>query len=201
MVWVDRAGKETLVAAPPRAYITPRVSPDGRTIVAQTPAGVWTYDVSRDMLSRLTPEANNPSAWTPDGKRVAFQMNTHGKVNIFWQNSDGSDQPEQLAVSDNRQAAGSFSPDGQFFAFNEQTSGTGADIWIMRMSDHTVKPFLQIPNDQGGPKFSPDGHWLAYVSDESGRKEIYVQPFPGPGAKHQISIEGGAEPVWNPNSR
>jgi Tol biopolymer transport system component len=69
------------------------------------------------------------------------------------------------------------------------------------MSDRKAQPFLQTPFNESSPRFSPDGHLLAYVSDESGQFEIYVQPYPGPGGKWQISTDGGAEPVWNPNGR
>ena len=72
---------------------------------------------------------------------------------------------------------------------------------MLRLSDRKAQPFLQTPFNEGGADFSPDGHWLAYVSDESGRHEIYVQPYPGPGGKWQISTEGGTEPVWNRNGR
>jgi Tol biopolymer transport system component len=72
------------------------------------------------------------------------------------------------------------------------------DIWVLRISDRKAEPFLRTPFNEGAPRFSPDGHWLAYVSDESGRYEPYVQPYPGPGAKYPISTDGGTEPVWNP---
>ena len=83
------------------------------------------------------------------------------------------------------------------------------DIWVLRLGDHSrgsgqvrkPQPFLRTPFNEEAPRFSPDGHWLAYISDESGRYEIYVQPYPGPGGKWQISTEGGTEPVWNRNGR
>jgi Tol biopolymer transport system component len=86
-------------------------------------------------------------------------------------------------------------------AFFEITPTTGYDIWVLRMGDRKAQPFLRTPFNESVPRFSPDGHWLAYVSDESGRWEIYVQPYPGPGGKWQISTEGGTEPAWNPNGR
>ena len=75
------------------------------------------------------------------------------------------------------------------------------DIWVLRLGDRKAQPFLRTPFNEAAPRFSPDGRWLAYMSDESGRYEIYVQPYPGPGGKWQISTEGGTEPVWNPNGR
>jgi eukaryotic-like serine/threonine-protein kinase len=72
---------------------------------------------------------------------------------------------------------------------------------VLRLSDHKVQPFLGTPFNEGGTRFSPDGRWLAYVSNESGRPEIYVQPYPGPGGKWQVSTEGGTEPAWNRTGR
>jgi len=80
----------------------------------------------------------------------------------------------------------------------EQTPESGRDLWVLNLADRKALPFLTTPYEETAPKFSPDGNWLAYCSDESGRREIYVQPYPGPGGKRQISTEGGQEPVWNP---
>jgi Tol biopolymer transport system component len=95
----------------------------------------------------------------------------------------------------------SWSPDGQILAFLDVDPTTGYDIWVLRVGDRKTQPFLRTSFNESAPRFSPDGHWLAYISDESGRCEIYVQPYPGPGSKWQISTEGGTEPVWNPNGR
>jgi eukaryotic-like serine/threonine-protein kinase len=95
----------------------------------------------------------------------------------------------------------SWSPDGQLLAFMENNPTTGYDIWVLRLSDRKAQPFLRTPFNESVPRFSPDGRWLTYVSNESGRYEIYVQPYPGPGGKWQISTEGGTEPTWNSNGR
>jgi hypothetical protein len=82
----------------------------------------------------------------------------------------------------------------------EQTPETARDIWVLNLADRKSQPFLRTSWEETAPNFSPDGKWLAYSSDESGRREIYVQPYPpGPGGKWQISTDGGQEPVWNPN--
>jgi Tol biopolymer transport system component len=112
--------------------------------------------------------------------------------------ADGSSGLEQLTTSEFLQFPMSWSPDGQLLAFGEINPNSGYDIWILRMSDHKAQPFLRTQYNESVPRFSPDGHWLAYVSDESGRWEVYVQPYPGPGGKWQISTEGGMEPTWNP---
>src|SRR5260370_42312353 len=90
---------------------------------------------------------------------------------------------------------------GYLRASDEIDRATGYDIWVLRMSDHKAEAFLRTPFNESVPMFSPDGHWLSYISDESGRFEIYMQPYPGPGGKWQISTEGGTEPAWNRNGR
>jgi serine/threonine-protein kinase len=204
MVWVNRNGVEQPVAAPARAYRIPRLSPDGRRIavnIDEQETQVWLYDLSRDTLTRLTFEGklNGAPTWSPDGKRIAFQSDKEGSLNLFSQRADGSGGLERLTTSEYAPAANSWSSDGQLLAFNELNPNTGFDLGVLRLSDHKDQPFLQTPFNESAPRFSPDGHWLAYASDESGRYEIYVQPYPGPGGKWQISTEGGTEPAWNPN--
>ena len=205
LVWVNRKGAEQPMAPAPHAYIHPRISPDGRRVavgITEQGGHVWIYDLSLETLTRLTFEGsgNNFPAWTPDGRRIAFRSNRAGAVNVFWQLADGSGGLEQLTTNGIRPS--SFSPDGRLLAFGRELDpGTGNDIWVLRLSDRKTEPFLRTRSNEGGAQFSPDGHWLAYVSDESGRPEIYVQPYPGPGGKWQISTEGGTEAIWNPNGR
>jgi Tol biopolymer transport system component len=215
LVWVGRNGAEQPIGAPPRAYLNPRVSPDGQraavTIEEQQDDQIWLYDLSRDTLTRLTFEGtlNNPAVWTPDGKRIAFSSNKDGSQNIFLQSADGSGDRERLSVAEYTQIPMSWSPDGQVLAFFEVNPSTGYDLWILQMSGAPAPtgqvwkahPFLRTPFNESVPRFSHDGRWLAYISNESGRYEVYVQPYPGPGGKWQISTEGGTEPVWNPNGR
>lgn len=102
----------------------------------------------------------------------------------------------------------SWSPDGRLLAFIAVREA-GAQIWILNLDDRSpgskngpkAQQFQQGRGFEDAPQFSPDGHWLAYTSDESGRQEIYVRPYPGPGGKYQISTEGGTEPLWNHNGR
>ncbi len=215
LVWVSRNGAEQpLAAAPMRAYRAPRLSPDGRRItlvIDEQETQVWLYDLSRETLTRLTFEGNDNvfPVWTPDGKRIAFGSNKQGQGNLFWQRADGSGGLERMTTSEYPQAPMSWSPNGQLLSFVQANPTTGFDIWMLRMGDASAssgqvrkaQPFLQTRYNEGAARFSPDGRWLAYVSDESGRREIYVQPYPGPGGKWQISTEGGTEPVWNPNGR
>ncbi len=206
LVWVSRNGAERPLAAPVHLYRNPRLSPDGRRVavgIEEQEEQVWLYDLSQETLTRLTFEGNENiyPVWTPDGKRIAFKSNKEGPGNLFWQLADGSGGLERLTTSAYPNFPSSWSPDGQLLAFIKVNPTTGSDLWVLRMSDRKAQPFLRTPFNEAVPRFSPDGRWLAYISDESGRYEIYVQPYPGPGGKWQISTEGGTEPVWNPNGR
>ena len=188
------------------AYRYPRLSPDGRRValaVSEQETQIWLYDLSRETPSRFTFGGNYNAApvWTPDGKRIAFESIKEGPQNLFWQLADGGGGLERLTTSEYTQIPMSRSQDGQLLAFVELHPSTGYDIWVMRLGDRKAQPFLRTQFNESAPRFSPDGRWLAYTSDESGRYEIYVQPYPGPGGKWQISTEGGTEPVWNPNGR
>ena len=206
LVWVDRSGKVTPVDAPVRAYLFPRIGPDGKRVVvtiAEDVTQIWLYDLARETLTRLTFEGdqNYNAVWSPDGKMIAFQARKEGSTEIYWQRVDGTGGPERLATSELPFVPMSWSPDGQTLAFIEVNPETGFDLWVMSVKDRKPQLFLRTPFNESVPRFSPDGHWMAYLSNESGRNEIYVRPFPGPGAKLQISVDGGTEPAWNPTGR
>jgi len=206
LVWVTRNGKEEGLPAPPREYDWPRLAPDGRTIAVEVGGQTWLYDTARDTLTRLTFDGtqNDAPTWTPDGTRVAVRSNRESAPgSIYSQMADGSGGVQRLttAVAPAADTPQSFSPDGQFVAFFRTDPKTQRDIWIASVKDQKRSLFLGTPATEGAPRFSPDGRFLAYVSDESGRPEIYVQPFPGPGGKWQISTDGGIEPLWGPTGR
>jgi serine/threonine protein kinase/Tol biopolymer transport system component len=205
LVWVSRSGAERPVAAPARAYRGPRLSPNGEEVavaVEGQETEIWLYNLSRDTLTRLTFQGStnyNP-VWTRDGKRIVFNSTSASDGGLFWQLADGSGGLERLS-NEFVGSPYSWSPDGQLLAFTRDNGSMGVGIGVLRLGDRMAEPFLRIPFNEGAAQFSPDGHWLAYVSDASGRNEVYVQPYPGPGGKWEISTEGGTEPVWNPNGR
>jgi serine/threonine-protein kinase len=205
LVWVARDGSEQPLSAPVHEYDWPRLSSDGKRIALEISGQTWTYDTTRDTLTRVTFDGtqNDAPTWSPDGTRLAVRSNREGAPgSIFWQMADGSGGQERLSTSTQvSDTPMSFSPDGRLIAFFRTDPKTQRDIWIASVKDHTRTLFLGTPATEGAPRFSPDGKWIAYVSDESGRPEIYVQPYPRGGGKWQISTDGGVEPAWNANGR
>ena len=197
LVVVD-AVSQTPLAAPPHAYVTPRVSPDGQRVllgVADSAENVWSYDLSAGTLTQLTFEAaNRAPIWSPDGQRVIFASNRNGALNLFALRVGGEGPADRLMTNDSLQLAGSWSPDGEWLAFMEQHPSTGRDIWLRRRNGDRLA-FANSEADESAPRFSPDGRWIAYVSNESGQSEVYVRPANGRGSQ-RVSMEGGAEPVW-----
>ena len=199
LVWVDRQGNVEPLGTPNRDYSFPRISPDGQRVLVESEPDLWLFDIIRQTLTRLTFEAvAGLGLWTRDGEYVTYRG---GNRDLFWTRADGSGAEEQLTTEgDIQHNPTSWSPDGQFLA-HSQNPGVGGvgdrDIWIMPLDgDREPSPFLQTRFNEAAAMISPDGSWLAYVSDESGRNEVYVLPFPGPGGKAQISTEGGGDPQW-----
>ena len=181
------------------------LSPDGKRITYSrlgTEGHIWVYDLNRGTSTKLTSEgAATFVTWTPDGRRLVFDWSKSGQPNLYWQPADGSSAMERLTQSEYSQWPASWSPDGETLAFEQTQQASGNDILLLQMRERRVKPFLISRFNEEYPEFSPDGRWIAYVSDESGRPEVYVQPFPGRGGRWQISSEGGYEPLWSRNGK
>ena len=190
---------QTPLAAPAHAYVTPRLSPDGRRVllgVADHAEHVWSYDLSAGTLTQLTFDATNRAPiWFADGRRIAFASNRNGALNLFAAPADADGPTERLATSDSLQVPGSWSPDGETLVFMEQHPSTGRDIWLLRRGGARVV-LVSTPADESAPRFSPDGRWIAYVSNESGQAEVYVRRTAASAVARKVSAAGGAEPVW-----
>lgn len=208
LVWVDRKGVEEKIASPPKYLEQPRLSPDGSRLAVATrndTQDVHVLDLRRGTLTRLTfanGEDETP-VWTPDGARIVFKADPQTVSSTA---ADGSGAatptPGAAELSKMNVHLASMSPDGKFLALNGTPGSTGEDILIASLEGAgAVRPFAQSKFSELAPAFSPDGKWIAYASDESGRFEIYVQPFPGPGGKWQVSTDGGTEPVWARNGK
>ena len=203
---VDQSGKSQVLTKSNAAYEDLDLSPDGHKIAMTVEGprwGIWTYDIPRGILSRFTFDNDNRDPfWSPDGKRIAYTSLRNGKYGIYWKPANGSGSEELLLSSPDWITVSSFSPDGKELAINRQSPDTGIDIWILPLDGKgKPRPFLQTRFTEEMAAFSPDGHWLAYDSDESGRSEVYVQQYPGPGGKWQISNDGGTRPEWSRDGR
>jgi serine/threonine-protein kinase len=193
----------------PAFYQNPRISPDGQQVAFQITAAlidIWIYNVARGSLTRLTSEGTsmNP-VWSPDGKYITYQAIRKGTRNLFRKPADGTGPEERLTTSESWQAPWSWSPDGGTLAFNSfgPNDFTTGPIWLWTAADRKSHPFVQAPLEayKSKAQFSSDGRWLAYVSNESGRFEVYVQPYRGPAGKWQVSTGGGDPVVWARSSR
>jgi predicted Ser/Thr protein kinase len=204
LVWVDQKGNAQPAASFKAPFFAPRLSPDGQRIAYDVRGRgwqIWIYDLNRGTASKLTSEGRAAWAnWTPDGKRLVFAWWRSGQGNVYWQAADGSQPMERLTTSDYWQSPGSLSPDGAILTFLEEPTSY-PDILLLDLRSRRITPFLNSPASECYPEFSPDGRWLAYTSDESGRIEVYVRSFPGPGGKWLVSSEGGVEPLWARNGK
>jgi serine/threonine-protein kinase len=200
LLWVDRSGKTEALPLPPASYLYPRISPDGRFLAVEIEGpnhDVYLYDFSRGVLTKITTDGlSHDPVWSPDGKRIAFRSWQAGGMTMWSMPADRSAGAVRLEPRGTRQSPSSFSPDGKFLTFDQQDAETGSDAWVLPLGGGAAQPVAQSRFQEGSAKFSPDGRWVAYASNESGRSQIYVQPFPGPGPKVQISTEGGFDPVW-----
>ncbi|HEY6219589.1 MAG TPA: protein kinase, partial [Gemmatimonadaceae bacterium] len=206
LVWVDRRGVVDPLPTPLKAYVSPALSPDGRRVAVEIwegTVGIWIYDFSRGTLTRLTSRGSSQQpTWTPDGRRIVYRGTRDGHRSLFWMAADGSGEEERLSTGENMQTPASLSPDGKWLAYHEIAPKAGRAIFTLQPDgDRTPQLFLRTATNVSGPRFSPDGRWLAFVSDESGRAEICIRPFPGPGPQSQVSTEGGTEPVWSRDGR
>ncbi len=202
---VDRAGTARPLTAERKAYGTPSLSHDGRRLamtIQTANDSLWTMDLDRPVPTRITYEAENANpVWSPDRSRLVLNRLTGGDVRqMHIMPSDGSATPELLRPSDRAEVPESWTATGNILAFTRMEP-TGSDIWVMDMEARTARPFMATRFDESRPRFSPDGRWLAYASNESGRSEIYVRPFPGPGQKRLISTEGGNDARWRGDGR
>ena len=204
-LWVDRAGQEEGSVGDLGAYSDPALSPGGDRLaydLADSHTGkssIWIRDLRREVSSRFSfaPDSACP-LWSPDGHRLVF---TQG-LDLYERDLEGQGQDHLLFASADKKYACDWSRDGRYLAYMVRGKDTGWDIWILpTFGDRKAYPFLQAAYTEALPTFSPDGKHLAYQSNESGRSEVYVQNFPGPGGKVQISAAGGTEPHWRDDGK
>jgi len=210
---VDRQGTTVPLTSEGADFYEPRVSPDGRQLAVRVDeeetSNIWVYDLEGGTQTRLTVEGINADpVWTPDGRRITFSSERNGVIGIFWRPWDGSEPAESLVTHQGaaQTHAGSWTPDGRRLAYRVNTAAGGAggsrDLWSFAPgASPAAEPFLATQFSEAVPQISPNGRWLAYESDESGRFEVYVRPFPGGGGRIPVSTAGGLEPVWSRDGR
>ena len=209
LVWVDRQGREEPLAAPPRRYLYPRLSPDGTRValdVRDQELDVWIWDLARETLTRLTfdPGQDQYPVWTPDGTQVVFSSTADGEPSLYWKAADGTGTVERLTEGGRARAGYSLSPDGESLVFREAQPDGALDLRVLSLAgDRGVETLLDTEFTEANGEISRDGRWIAYESNQSGRVEVYVRPFPDVdgGGQWQISTGGGTQPLWASNGR
>ena len=213
LVQVDRSGVARDLGVDSAYYYNPRIAPDGRHVavirsaVARfSPRDIWVLDLVQHTQSRVTFDTTAAyPVWASDSRRIAytrFFQTSPGQFDgrLYLVPADGSGAPQELVSRPGFWRAAGFEPGGRGLIY----AGTGKnqkkmEIWRVSLdSGATPQRVLGSDFDNGGPSLSPDGRWLAYVNDESGRNEVYVRFYAGPGGRWQVSLDGGAEPIWSP---
>ncbi|HXW07388.1 MAG TPA: protein kinase [Vicinamibacterales bacterium] len=209
LVWIDRAGGQTLVPGEAAVYLGVSLSPDERRAAASievsrpTTRDIWAIDLADGRRSRLTvdPTDDNNPLWSPDGAVVHYSSSRNGAANLFRRSADGKGPEELLQPSDRSQVATDLSTDGRLLIYTQATE-TGSDIWALPLTgDRKPVPLLQGPSVKTNGTLSPDRRWLAYQSNESGRDEVYVQAYPGAGRSERVSPNGGSSPRWRADGK
>jgi serine/threonine-protein kinase len=208
-VWVDRKGRAEPLDLPGRMYTSARLSPDGTRIaldVRDQDADIWIWDVTRRTLTRFTfdPGADQYPIWTHDGKRIVYSSSrANGSGGMFWQVADGAGTAERLTEASNPQMANAISPDGMHLVLSDNSSRTFGDLMSVPLNaPRNAEPLIATPFSEGNADISADGRWIAYQSNESGREEVFVRPFPNVNnGRWQVSTSGGSRPMWAKNGR
>jgi eukaryotic-like serine/threonine-protein kinase len=192
-------------AGEPTARDELSLSPDGTRLAEgrTDDRGLWTVwmlDMARGVNTRLTFEGGGGNAvWSPDGRKIVYTPNGGNSQDLYLKPASGAEQGELLLHSEPVKTALDWSRDGRFVLFEVRTKNRTIDLWVLpMMGDRKPIPYLVSPFVKSQGRFSPDGHWVVYTSDESGTREVYVQPFPmSSGGKWPVSNGGGGQPRWS----
>ncbi len=210
LAWVDRSGREIdRVVYSDRTSQGPALSPDGRRVaVFRYTTGnneIWTYDVARRGWDRVTYYAGDDifPLWSPDGRRIVFGSR-RGQMDIYWKllSAPPGGGEELLLSTSTPKFPMDWSRDGHFLLYDSLEAKGGTDIWALPLDgDRKPREVVRTDFNERQAQFSPDGKWIAYQSDKTGRYEIYLRRFPGPGGDSSVSTDGGNQVRWSPNGR
>jgi Tol biopolymer transport system component len=210
LTWLNRKGaRMASVGQPLEGFFYPALSPDGLRAAVETNENanldIWVYDLERGARTRLTshPATDIVPVWSPDSQRIVFSSYRPGNSDVFLALADGSAGDQAIVSSPDNERVSDWSSDGRRILYSVMTADNGFDIWYAEFSggDWKLMPFLQTRSHEYGAKLSPDGRYIAYVSDETGRDEIYVRPFPAGTRKWPISTNGGRQVRWRRDGR
>jgi len=205
LVWSDRTGKQLGTIGDPGEIATPRISPDGRRVAYTLgdPGDVWLYDTTRKVATRFTfdPANDENPVWSPDGGLIAFASSRKWFADLWEKPATSAASETILAQFETISRPSDWSRDGKLIALTHTEPKTRMDIDVYSIADRKMTPFLVTEFEERDARYSPDGRWIAYESIESGNREVYIEPFPGPGGKVQVSTAGGSTPVWRPDGR
>ena len=208
IVWVDSAGREEAIGAPRRAYAYAILSPDNSRIALDSRdegLDIWIWHLALKTMTRLTLDTtiNRYPVWVPpDGRRLAFSSVRDGVEQPVWQAADGSSPAESLASDQSVLVPKAFSPDGRWMLVSQGVQPFDLIVVDLRDTSRSPRRLLETRFNELNGEISPDGKWLAYQSNESGRYEVYVRPFPEvTNARFQVSTGGGTRPAWSHDGR
>jgi Tol biopolymer transport system component len=205
LLWRDRSGRDLDTLGDPGDYSNPALSPGGDRVTfsladpRSSKVDIWVRDLARGVSSRFTlgPGTNLRPIWSADGATIVFASDRGGIYDLYEKPVKGSGEEKLLLHSEENKSAASWTSDGKYIAYASQNPKTQWDLWALpTFGDKKPIPIAVTPFIEQNPMFSPDGKYVAYISNESGRNEIYVQTFPEPSGKWQVSNGGGSDPSW-----
>jgi serine/threonine protein kinase/dipeptidyl aminopeptidase/acylaminoacyl peptidase len=206
LVWVSRDGKESPATPTVRGYEDMSIAPDRKMAAFTIPAdpvwNIWILDLERGNLNRLTFAGDNRDPlWSPDGRHIAYTSFRDGRFGLYWSAADGSSPEQRLTANQFEPSATAFTPDGKKLIFTQEVTTSNVYCWEVPVTGDATPVPLNGLCESGSLDLSPDGKWIAYESGETGQLEVYVQPYPGPGGKWQVSSGGGYRPRWSPGGK
>jgi Tol biopolymer transport system component len=213
LAWLDRKGGGLGSVSAPDRYGQIALSPDGRNVAVEISdvdnrqADLWVIELARGVMNRVTatPDIEANPVWAPDGRSLAFSVWGHGKLAEVRRKGLRVSDPETVLVdTPEEDHAESWSADGKTLFFLRRTTSGGSTLTAWALPLGGGDP-VQVARAAGAkadePQLSPDGRWLAYMSDESGRYEVYVEPFRREGDRVRVSVDGGGQPKWRGDGR